>query len=78
LAKVGAKNQKDRLRPYAHRRSFYGNASTLLGSDTARVNVHSVPDGGNTLALLGFAACGLLVFKRASNRRQLPVTASAK
>ncbi len=52
--------------------------TTLLGSDTAKVSVSTVPDGGNTIAMLGFAACGLLVFKRASNRRQLPVTASAK
>ena len=54
------------------------NSTTLLGSDTAKVNVRSVPDGGNTLGLLGVAACGLLVFKRASNRRQSPATVSAK
>ena len=47
---------------------------TLLGSDSAKVVVgRSVPDGGNTMALLGFAACGLLVFKRASNRHQSKV-----
>jgi len=43
----------------------------LVGSDSAKVVVgNGVPDGGNTLALLGFAACGLVAFKRASNRRQ--------
>jgi hypothetical protein len=41
----------------------------LLGSDSAKVVVGSVPDGGSTVAMLGLAACGLLVFKRASNRR---------
>jgi len=41
----------------------------LLGSDSAKVVVGSVPDGGSTVAMLGFAACGLLVFKRVSNRR---------
>ena len=38
--------------------------TTVLGSDTAKVSVSTVPDGGNTIAMLGFAACGLLVFKR--------------
>jgi len=47
--------------------------TTLLGSDSARVVVgNGVPDGGSTVAMLGFAACGLLIFKRASNRRLLP------
>jgi len=42
----------------------------LLGSDSAKVVVgRGVPDGGSTVAMLGFAACGLLVFKRVSNRR---------
>jgi hypothetical protein len=48
-------------------------AGNLLGSDSAKVVVGSVPDGGSTIAMLGLAACGLFVFKRASNRRQLPV-----
>jgi hypothetical protein len=48
----------------------------LLGSDSAKVVVgNGVPDGGSTIAMLGFAACGLLVFKRASNCR---TTSSAK
>lgn len=39
--------------------------TTLLGSDSAKVVVgNGVPDGGSTVAMLGFAACGLLVFKR--------------
>jgi hypothetical protein len=38
----------------------------LLGSDSAKVVVGSVPDGGSTIAMLGFAACGLFVFKRAT------------
>lgn len=53
--------------------------TTLLGSDSAKVVVgNGVPDGGNTMAMLGFAACGLLALKRLSNRRQLPATASEK
>jgi len=47
-----------------------------LGSDSAKVVVRSVPDGGNTIALLGFAAGGLFVLKRVSNRRT--VTTGAK
>ena len=49
-----------------------------LGSDSAKVVVRSVPDGGSTIAMLGFAACGLFLFKRASNRRQLATSSSAK
>jgi hypothetical protein len=50
----------------------------LLGSDSAKVAVGNVPDGGSTVAALGFAACALLIFKRASDRRQLRTVASAK
>lgn len=51
---------------------------TFLGSDSAKVVVgNGVPDGGSTVIMLGFAACGLVVFKRVSNRRQLRLAANA-
>jgi hypothetical protein len=51
----------------------------VLGSETARVNVGNVPDGGSTFAMLGFAACGLIAFRYTAKRRQLrTVSARAK